>query len=170
MEAAQDDDSFDGYRQISHSIDTGDPFFRKHHPRRVIAQEMDDDPDDDRETSSETISGVGNGITATLEYAPQRHDYDPFIIRVAFSEPVTNGYAEMRRHALSVTNGEVGWAYRTKGRSDNWTFEIGVYDGESPLTVTLEGDRPCNEQGAICAAGNRRLENTVNLTLQGKEW
>ncbi len=169
VDAAQDDDSFDGYRQINHSMSTQDPFYSQHHPRRTTAHEMDDDPNAGRESGSETISGVNNGITATLEYAPLRHDYDPFLIRVDFSALVTNGYNEMRDHSLSVSNGEALRAYRTRGpgRSDNWTFEIAAA-ADSPLTVTLEGNRPCNEQGAVCASNGRRLANTLTLTLQGR--
>ena len=167
VKAAQDDDTLDGYRRINHTIETTDPFYQNHHPRWITAQEMDDDPDDAGwETSSEPVSGVVNGITASFEYTPKRHDWDPFLIRIKFSERVTTSYKKMRDHAMSVTAGEVLRAYRTGGKSDDWTFEIGVHQGEQPMTITLQGGRACNQQGAVCAPGGRRLANTLTLTLQ----
>ena len=169
VNAAQDDDTLDGYRRINHTIETDDPFYQGHHPRWITAQEMDDDPDDSWVTTSEPVSGVVNGITASFEYTPKRHDWDPFLIRIKFSERVTTSYRKMRDHALSVTTGEVLRAYRTSGKSDDWTFEIGVHQGENPMTITLEGGRACNQQGAVCAPGGKRLANTLTLTLQAPE-
>ena len=170
VNAAQDDDTLDGYRRINHTIETTDPVYQDHHPRWVTAQEMDDDLDDDGwNITSDPVSGVVNGITAEFEYTPKRHDWDPFLIRIKFSERVTTSYRKMRDHALSVTAGEVLRAYRTGGKSDDWTFEIGVHEGESPMTITLQGGRSCNQQGAVCASGGRKLANTLTLTLQPPE-
>ena len=50
------------------------PFFKDHTPGYVWANEMDDDPGDEPTViESETHSGVNNGITATVAYAPHRH-------------------------------------------------------------------------------------------------
>ena len=76
----------------------------------------------------------------------------------------------MRNEALTVTNGEVNRAYRTKAGGRHWTFEIGVHDSETPVTITLAGNRACGDEGAVCGRGGRRLDNTLTLTLQGKEW
>ena len=170
VEAAQDDDTLDGYRRINHTIETTDPIYQDHHPRWVTAQEMDDDLDDTGwEASSDPVSGVVNGITAEFEYTPKRHDWDPFLIRIKFSERITTSYRKMRDDALSVTDGEILRAYRTGGKSDDWTFEIGVHEGEQPMTITLQGGRACNQQGAICAPGGKKLANTLTLTLQPPE-
>ena len=77
---------------------------------------------------------------------------------------------KMRNEALTVTNGEVNRAYRTKAGGRHWTFEIGVYDSESEVTITLEGNRACGDEGAVCGRGGRRLDNTLTLTIQGKDW
>ena len=77
---------------------------------------------------------------------------------------------KMRNEALTVTNGEVNRAYRTKPGGRYWTFEIGVYDSETPVTITLAGNRACGEERAVCGRGGRRLANTLTLTLQGKDW
>ena len=170
IRANQDDDSTDGYVYIRQEVETQDPFFRDHTPGYVVANEMDDDPGDEPTvTQSETHSGVNNGITASVAYAPYRHKGSPFLIRFEFSGPVPGGYMKMRDEVLNVTNGEVNRAYRTKPGGRHWTFDIGVYDSESPVTITLEGNRACGDDGAVCGRGGRKLVNTLTLTMQGKE-
>ena len=171
IRAAQDDDSADGYWYIRQEVETEDPFFRDHSPGYVWANEMDDDPGDEPTViESETHSGVANGITASVAYAPWRHRGSPFLIRLEFSGPVPGGYMKMRNEALTVTNGLVHRAYRTKAGGRHWTFEIGVYDSEAPVTITLAGNRACGDEGAVCGRGGRQLANTLTLTLQGKDW
>ena len=171
IRAGQDDDSTDGYWYIRQEVETEDPFFQNHTPGYVWANEMDDDPGDEPTViESETHSGVTNGITASVAYAPHRHKGSPFLLKLEFSDPVPGGYMKMRNEALSVTNGEVNRAYRTKAGGRHWTFDIGVYDSESPVTITLAGNRACGDEGAVCGRGGRRLDNTLTLTIQGKEW
>ena len=170
IRAGQDDDSTDGYWYIRQEVETQDPFFRDHSPGYVWANEMDDDPGDEPTViESETPSGVANGITASVAYAPWRHAGRPFLVRLEFSGPVPGGYMKMRNEALTVTNGLVHRAYRTKAGGRYWTFEIGVYDWETPVTVTLAGNRACGDEGAVCGRGGRRLANTLTLTMQGKD-
>ena len=170
IRAGQDDDSTDGYWYIRQEVETQDPFFRDHSPGYVWANEMDDDPGDEPTViESETHSGVANGITATVAYAPWRHAGRPFLVRLTFSGPVPGGYMKMRNEALTVANGLVHRAYRTKAGGRHWTFEIGVYDWETPVTVTLAGNRACGDEGAVCGRGGRRLANTLTLTIQGED-
>ena len=170
INAGQDEDSVDGYVYIRQEVETEDPFFKNHTPGYVVANEMDDDPGDEPTvTQSETHSGVNNGITASVAYAPYRHKGSPFLIRFEFSDPVPGGYMKMRDEVLNVTNGEVNRAYRTKPVGRHWTFDIGVYDSEGPVIITLEGNRTCGDDGAVCGRGGRMLDNTLTLTMQGKE-
>ena len=126
IRASQDDDSTDGYWYIRQEVETQDPFFKNHSPSYVWANEMDNDPGDEPTViESETHSGVNNGITATVAYAPHRHRGSPFLVRLEFSGPVPSGYMKMRNEALTVTNGEVNRAYRTRAGGRHWTFEIG---------------------------------------------
>ena len=55
---------------------------------------------------------------------------------------------KMRNEALAVANGLVHRAYRTKAGGRHWTFEIGVYDSETPVTVTLAGNRRLRRCGS----------------------
>ena len=170
IQAGQDDDSTDGYWYIRQEVETEDPFFRDHSPGYVWANEMDDDPGDEpRVIDTETHSGVANGITATVRYAPWRHAGRPFLVRLEFSDPVPGGYMKMRNEALTVANGLVHRAYRTKAGGRHWTFEIGVYDWEIPVTITLAGNRACGDAGAVCGRSGRRLANTLTLTIPGED-
>ena len=166
IQPGQDDDSTDGYWYIRQEVETEDPFFKNHSPGYVWANEMDDDPGDEPTViESETHSGVSNGITASVAYAPYRHKGSPFLLKLEFSGPVPGGYMKMRNEALTVTNGLVHRAYRTKAGGRHWTFEIGVYDSATPVTITLAGNRPCGDEGAVCGRGGRRLDNTLTLTI-----
>ena len=170
INAGQDEDSVDGYVYIRQEVETEDPFFKNHTPGYVVANEMDDDPGDEPTViESETHSGVNNGITASVAYAPYRHKGSPFLIRLEFTGPVPGGYMKMRDEVLTITNGEVNRAYRTKPGGRHWTLDIGVYDSESPVTITLGGNRACGDDGAVCGRGGRKLVNTLTLTMQGKE-
>ena len=60
-------------------------------------------------------------------------------------------------------------AYRTKAGGRHWTFEIGVYDYQSPVIMKMVGNRPCGDEGAVCGRGSRKLDNTLTLTMQGRE-
>ena len=170
IQAGQDDDSTDGYWYIRQEVETEDPFFKDHTPSYVWANEMDDDPGDEPKViESETHSGVTNGITATVAYAPWQHAGRPFLVRLEFSDPVPGGYMKMRNEALTVANGLVHRAYRTKAGGRHWTFEIGVYDWESPVTITLAGNRACGDAGAVCGRSGRRLANTLTVTIPGED-
>ena len=170
IRAGQDDDSADGYWYIRQEVETQDPFFKNHSPGYVWANEMDDDPGDEPTViESEPHSGVNNGITATVAYAPRQHAGRPFLVRLEFSDPVPGGYMKMRNEALTVTNGLVHRAYRTRAGGRHWTFEIGVYESETPVTITLAGNRACGDAGAVCGRSGRRLDNTLTLTIPGED-
>ena len=104
-----------------------------------------------------------------MAYAPKQHAGRPFLVRLTFSGPVPGGYMKMRNEALTVANGLVHRAYRTKAGGRHWTFEIGVYDSETPVTITLEGNRACGDAGAVCGRSGHRLANTLTVTIPGED-
>ncbi|MDE0712818.1 MAG: hypothetical protein OXH60_11875 [Rhodospirillales bacterium] len=88
------------------------------------------------------------------------------------SEGVRIPYREMRDHAFSVTNGRMDGAVRihkerTGGNlySNHWRMRVAPVDETKPVTVTLRGNRPCNEQGALCTGSGGRLDGSPALTL-----
>ena len=92
------------------------------------------------------------------------------------SEGVSIPYREMRDHAFSVTNGRMVEAIRVhkerrteNGRrrtySNHWRMWVAPVDETKPVTVTLRGNRPCSERGALCAGSGARLDGSPALTL-----
>ena len=88
------------------------------------------------------------------------------------SEGVSIPYREMRDHAFSVTNGRMDGAVRihkerTGGNlySNHWRMRVAPVDETKPVTVTLRGNRPCNEKGALCTGSGGQLDSSPALTL-----
>ena len=88
------------------------------------------------------------------------------------SEGVSIPYAEMRDHAFRVTNGRMEGAKRihkerTEGKlySNHWRMTVAPDDETKPVTVTLRGNRPCGEKGALCSSTGGWLEGSPALTL-----
>ena len=88
------------------------------------------------------------------------------------SEGVSIPYREMRDHAFSVTNGRMDGAVRIhKERmggnlySNHWRMTVAPVDETKPVTVTLRGNRPCSEKGALCTASGGQLDGSPELTL-----
>ena len=88
------------------------------------------------------------------------------------SEGVSIPHREMRDHAFSVTNGHMDRALRihkerTEGKlySNHWRMTVVPDDETKPVTVTLRGDRPCSDRGALCTSSGGRLLGSPTLTL-----
>ena len=78
----------------------------------------------------------------------------------------------MRDHAFSVTNGRMDGAKRIdKERvggvlySNHWRMRVAPVDETKPVTVTLRGNRPCSEKGALCSGVGGQLDGSPQLTL-----
>ena len=88
------------------------------------------------------------------------------------SEGVSIPHREMRDHAFSVTNGRMVKAKRIhKERaggvlySNHWRMTVAPVDETKPVAVTLRGDRPCGETGALCTGSGGQLDGSPALTL-----
>ena len=88
------------------------------------------------------------------------------------SEGVHIPYREMRDHAFSVANGRMDGAKRIhKERmggnlySNHWRMRVAPADETKPVTVTLRGNRPCSEKGALCSGSGGQLDGSPALTL-----
>ena len=88
------------------------------------------------------------------------------------SEGVSIPHREMRDHAFSVTNGHMVKAKRIhKERagsnlySNHWRMTVAPADETEPVTVTLRGNRPCGETGALCTGSGGWLDGSPMLTL-----
>ena len=118
---------------------------------------------------SATVAGPGEPLTAEFHDVPSEHDGESvFLFRVAFSEDVGIGYAELRDAAFEVSGGAVTETRRIDRRNDLW--EVGVEpDGDGPVTVTLPGGRTCGTTGAVCIREDnpRPLSNSPSATVAG---
>ncbi|MCY4003641.1 MAG: hypothetical protein OXF33_08050, partial [Rhodospirillales bacterium] len=88
------------------------------------------------------------------------------------SEGVSIPYREMRDHTFSVTNGRMDEAKRIhkervggKLYSNHWRMRVAPADETEPVTVTLRGNRPCDETGALCTGSGGQLDGSPTLTL-----
>ncbi len=88
------------------------------------------------------------------------------------SEGVSIPHREMRDHAFSVTNGRMDGAKRIhkeraggKLYSNHWRMTAAPADETKPVTVTLRGNRPCGERGALCTGSGGWLDGSPSLTL-----
>ena len=88
------------------------------------------------------------------------------------SEGVSIPHREMRDHAFSVTNGHMVKAKRIHKEhaggnlySNHWRMTVAPADETEPVIVTLRGNRPCGETGALCTGSGGRLDGSPMLTL-----
>ena len=88
------------------------------------------------------------------------------------SEGVSIPHEEMRDHAFSVTNGHMDKAQRIHKQrtggvlySNHWRMTVAPDDETKPVTVTLRGNRPCGEEGALCSSSGGWLDGSPTLTL-----
>ena len=119
-----------------------------------------------RELGTGTILNTET-LTASFENVPQDHDGSTaFTFNVAFTTDVSIGYAAMRDHAFTVTNGDVTGAARVDGRSDRWLITVDP-DGGDAVMITLPGNRACATQGAICSKEEHpvQLSNSPSATV-----
>ena len=99
-------------------------------------------------------------LTGSFENVPQDHDGSTaFTFDAEFNNDIAIGYADMRDHAFTVTNGDVTGASRVDGRSDSWEITVEP-DGDDAVTITLPGNRACATTGAICS----KEEHPVQLS------
>ena len=108
-------------------------------------------------------------LTASVESAPPSHNgSDEFRIRIAFSEEFSLSYKTLRDdHVFTVEGGKVTGARRlVKGSNIGWEIVVSP-DSNGDVTITLPATTDCDAQGAICADGDKKLSNRLELTVSG---
>ncbi len=104
------------------------------------------------------------------ETVPNSHNGSAaFSFQVYFTEEPSLSYVNVRDHVLTVTNGTVISARRTKPASDTrnirWTITVRP-DGNGDVTVVLPPTTDCEDDGAVCA-DDMMLSNTSSITVPG---
>ena len=110
-------------------------------------------------------------FTALFSGMPPNHDGETaFTFRVQFSEDAGIGYANMRDHAFTISDGDVTSARRVDRRSDLWEITVEP-DSAANVAISLPGNRTCGTTGAVCTRGPnaRELTNSPSTTVPGPE-
>ena len=120
------------------------------------------------ETATGTILNT-EVLTGSFENVPPEHDGSTaFSFDAVFNSEIAIGYAAMRDHAFTVTNGDVTRARRNNGQNDSWEITV-TPSGNDAVTVTLPGNRDCGTTGAICSKEEDpvQLSNSPSTTVGG---
>ena len=106
-------------------------------------------------------------LTAEFRDAPDKHlGTGVFTFEIAFSEPISIGYATLRDDSLEVTNGSATRARRVNGQSDLWEITVEP-DSDAAVTVVLPITGDCAAQDAVCTRDGTKLSNRSDLTVPG---
>ena len=132
-----------------------------------------DDANNEESLTSEAtveVTAVPVPLTASFLAAPSSHDGDnSFTFELRFSEEVEAGYARIRDDAFNVTGGDITQAQRKEQSSNqNWTITVEP-DGNGQISITLPATTGCDDTGAICTGGGKKLSGRVELTVNGPE-
>ena len=111
--------------------------------------------------------GGADPLTAEfLDLPAGGHGANPFTFKLRFSEEFPLSYKTLQNHALGVTNGTLtGVARATQGENRAWNVTV-TPTGGGAVTVALAETTDCAVEGAICAAGQRKLA-AVSATVPG---
>ena len=125
--------------------------------------------DDTMLSSSLEFTVKGPPLTASFESVPTSHNGSgEFRFRIAFSEEFSLSYKTLRDdHVFTVEGGKVTGARRlVKGSNIGWEIVVKP-DSNGDVTITLPATTDCDAQGAICADGDKKLSNRLEITVSG---
>ena len=107
-------------------------------------------------------------LTAAASSVPERHDGSADVsFTVTFSEEIDIGYEAMRDSAFTVTGGTVESASRVTARSNlAWNMRVSP-SGNAAISMSLPADRPCDQAGAICTSGGKKLSEALTVEIPG---
>ena len=112
-----------------------------------------------------TVSGPT--LTASFQGLPSQHDGETaFSFRIAFSEEIATGEEEFRDHSVEVWGGRVTRAEPVDQRRDLWEVEVEPASDDLVM-ISLRPSLSCDETGAVCTAGGRRLSVSPATMVAG---
>ena len=106
-------------------------------------------------------------LVAEFEDLPASHTgSDPFTVRLAFSEPIANGYIQVRDRSVEVTGGLVLTASRVERRKDLWEITI-LPRTTDHVTIVVAAATDCATWAHICTDAGKKLSYRLQLTVPG---
>ena len=117
--------------------------------------------------NSPTATVSGPTLTASFQGLPSQHDGETaFSFRIAFSEEIATDEEEFRDHSVEVWGGRVTRAEPVEQRRDLWEVEVEPASDDLVM-VSLRPSLSCDETGAVCTAGGRRLSVSPATMVAG---
>ena len=112
-----------------------------------------------------TVSGPT--LTASFQGLPSQHDGETaFSFRIAFNDDIATGEEEFRDHSVEVWGGRVTRAQPVDQRRDLWEVEVEPASDDLVM-ISLRPSLSCDETGAVCTAGGRRLSVSPATMVAG---
>ena len=115
-----------------------------------------------------TVTRTRPPLTARVDDVPDRHDgSSEEEFDLVFSEEIEGLSYQVLRAGFNVDGGTL---LRTKRKEPpgNVLWRIAVQpSGDAEIVATLPGNRPCQDNGAICAPGGRMLSNSPTARIPG---
>ena len=107
-------------------------------------------------------------LTATTHDAPGSHDGSAaFSFELWFSEAPAVGFATVRDHAFTVTEGSVDKVRRlVPGNNARWEITV-TPSSEADVTLELNATTKCSAEGAICNVDGVKLSGVLELVVPG---
>ena len=107
-------------------------------------------------------------LTATTHDAPGSHDGSAaFSFELWFSEAPAVGFATVRDHAFTVTEGSVDNVRRlVPGNNARWEITV-TPSSEADVTLALNATTKCSAEGAICNVDGVKLSGVLELVVPG---
>ena len=139
---------------IDYDIVSGTVSFERGETSKIISVPIIDDTVNDSGERFEVLlknavgadiaddTGIGTILnteifTGSFENVPAEHDGSTaFTFDAVFNSEIGIGYAAMRDHAFTVTNGDVTRARRNNGQNDSWEITVEP-SGNDAVTITL---------------------------------
>ena len=104
-------------------------------------------------------------LTAAFSNMPQSHDGSTaFTFRLTFSEDVDISAADLKDHALTVTNGAVTTALALNSGTAEWDITLQP-TGAGPLNILVSPTSDCAATGALCTAVGTMLSTVPGRSI-----
>ena len=108
---------------------------------------------------------VAPALTAAFSNMPESHDGSTaFTFRLTFSEDVDISAADLKDHALTVTNGTVTTALALNSGTAEWDLTLQP-TGAGPLNILVSPLADCAATGALCTAAGAMLSTGLGRSI-----